>query len=157
EFADAVTAAGLIFIGPPAAAMRAMGSKTAARERMIKAKVPVVPGSDGPVASAEDAVRVAKDIGYPVMLKASAGGGGKGMRIVHDEKELSIAFRAGSSEAKNAFGDPTVYIEKALVEPRHVEIQIMSGPDGKAVWLGERECSMQRRHQKVIEETPSPA
>ncbi|MBI5511769.1 MAG: acetyl-CoA carboxylase biotin carboxylase subunit [Deltaproteobacteria bacterium] len=156
-FADAVVAAGLIFIGPPGKAMRAMGSKTAAREAMLKAKVPVVPGSDGPLVALDDARKVAKKLGYPVLLKAAAGGGGKGMRVVHAEAELESGLRAARSEAKNAFGDDTVYMEKAIINPRHIEIQIMSGPDSKTVWLGERECSMQRRHQKIIEETPSPA
>ncbi len=156
RFAEAVTQAGLSFIGPPAAAMRAMGTKTGARERVRAAKVPVVPGSDGPVPSLDEAKTLAARIGYPVMLKAAAGGGGKGMRLVRGEGELAEAFRAAKSEAKSAFGDDTVYLEKAILEPKHIEIQIFGGPDGKSVWLGERECSMQRRHQKVIEETPSP-
>jgi acetyl-CoA carboxylase biotin carboxylase subunit len=153
-FAQAVSDAGLVFIGPKPEAIRAMGSKTAAREAMQKAGVPVVPGSDK-IKSVDDARAAAKAAGYPVMLKASAGGGGKGMRIVHNESELASALRGAQSEAKNAFGDESVYLEKAILRPRHIEIQIMAGPNGKAVWLGERECSMQRRHQKVIEETPS--
>ena len=156
-FAQAVADAGITFIGPPPAAMRTMGSKTGAREAMKKAGVPVVPGSDGAIPTEEEARAFADKIGYPVMLKASAGGGGKGMRAVHKAEDLASAYRAARSEAKSAFGDDSVYIEKVIVRPRHVEIQIFGGPDGKCVWLGERECSMQRRHQKVIEETPSLA
>ena len=122
---------------------------------MIAAGVPVVPGSEGAIGDEDEALKVAADIGYPVMLKASAGGGGKGMRLVHSADDLPKAFRAAASEARNAFGDETVYIEKAVLEPRHIEVQILGGPDGRSLWLGERECSMQRRHQKVIEETPS--
>ncbi len=156
EFAEAAAKRGITFIGPPANATRLMGSKTAAREAMIKAGVPTVPGSAGAIETEEEAVKVAEEIGYPVMVKASAGGGGKGMRMVHDPKDLASAFRGARSEAKSAFGDDTVYIEKVILRPKHIEIQILSGPDSKTVWLGERECSMQRRHQKVIEETPSP-
>ncbi len=156
-FAQAVADAGITFIGPPPAAMRTMGSKTGAREAMKKAGVPVVPGSDGAIPTEEAARKFADSIGYPVMLKASAGGGGKGMRAVYKAEDLASAYRAARSEAKSAFGDDSVYIEKVIVRPRHVEIQIFGGPDGKCVWLGERECSMQRRHQKVIEETPSMA
>ncbi len=155
-FADAVSDAGIVFIGPPADAMRKMGSKTAARTAMIAAGVPTVPGSEGALRSDEEALNIAKRFGFPVMLKASAGGGGKGMRLVHQEKDLLPGLRSARSEAKNAFGDDTVYLEKAILNPKHIEIQIFSGPDGETVWLGERECSMQRRHQKVIEETPSP-
>ena len=155
SFVEAVEEAGITFIGPSPHAMRVMGSKTGAREAMIAAGVPVVPGSEGAIGDEDEALKVAGEIGYPVMLKASAGGGGKGMRLVHTSEELPKAFRAAASEAKNAFGDETVYIEKAVLEPRHIEVQILGGPDGRSVWLGERECSMQRRHQKVIEETPS--
>lgn len=157
DFAQAVHDAGIAFIGPSASAMRTMGSKTAARDAMKAAKVPTVPGSDGPLRDETEALKVAKKIGYPVMLKAAAGGGGKGMRMVKEESEMTSALRAARSEAKSAFGDDTVYLEKVIVNPRHVEIQIMSGPDSRTIWLGERECSMQRRHQKVIEETPSMA
>ncbi|OGQ77309.1 MAG: pyruvate carboxylase subunit A [Deltaproteobacteria bacterium RIFOXYA12_FULL_58_15] len=156
-FVEAVEAAGLIFIGPSANAMRVMGSKTAARNKMKAAGVPCVPGSEGAIDNVEEVKKVADQMGYPVVLKASAGGGGKGMRLVHDVSEMDSAFRSARSEAKNAFGDDTVYIEKAIINPHHVEIQVFGGNDGKAVWLGERECSMQRRHQKVIEETPSLA
>ncbi len=155
EFANACIEAGITFIGPSAEAMKVMGSKTAAREKMVAAGVPCVPGSDGAIATEEEALKIAAGMGYPIMLKAAAGGGGKGMRLVPDADSLPGAFRAASSEARNSFGDDTVYIEKAVIEPRHIEIQVLSGPDGKAIWLGERECSMQRRHQKIIEETPS--
>ena len=154
-FAEEVEAAGISFIGPPPNAMRVMGSKTAARDKMEAAGVPCVPGSDGPVETEEEALRIADEIGFPVMLKAAAGGGGKGMRLISNRDELPRAYTSASNEARNAFGDATVYIEKAVIEPRHIEIQVLSGPDGKAIWLGERECSMQRRHQKIIEETPS--
>jgi acetyl-CoA carboxylase biotin carboxylase subunit len=147
-FAETVEKAGIAFIGPPPDAMRVMGSKTAARDKMEAAGVPSVE-------TEEEALRVADEIGFPVMLKAAAGGGGKGMRLISSRDELPRAYRSASNEAKNAFGDETVYIEKAVIEPRHIEIQVLSGPDGKAIWLGERECSMQRRHQKIIEETPS--
>ncbi len=155
EFSEAVTAAGITFIGPSAEAMRVMGNKTAARAKMTAANVPCVPGSDGPLASVDEAKKAAASVGYPVLLKAAAGGGGKGMRLADKEEDLAAALRGAASEAKNAFGDDTVYLEKAIINPRHIEIQILGGPDGRAIWLGERECSMQRRHQKVIEETPS--
>ena len=156
-FADAVEAAGLIFVGPPASAIRAMGVKTEARRRMDAAGVPVVPGTKEPVESAEDALAVARAIGLPIMIKASAGGGGKGMRRVDTEGEVAGAFRAAASEAQAAFGDGSVYVEKYVDRPRHVEIQILADRFGHVVHLGERECSVQRRHQKLIEETPSPA
>ena len=156
KFAEQVAAAGLTFIGPPPNAMRVMGSKTGARDAMKKAGVPTVPGSDGALKSEVEARECAAKMGYPVMLKASAGGGGKGMRLVHTAQELPAALRGAASEAQNAFGDDTVYMEKGIVGPRHIEIQVFSGPDGKTFFIGERECSMQRRHQKVIEEAPSP-
>ncbi|MEL7305184.1 MAG: acetyl-CoA carboxylase biotin carboxylase subunit [Myxococcota bacterium] len=156
DFAAEVEKRGITFIGPPPQATRLMGSKTAARDAMKRAGVPTVPGSDGPLDDEKQAVEVAEGIGYPVMIKASAGGGGKGMRMVSNAKQLPSAFRAARSEAKSAFGDETVYLEKVILKPKHIEIQVLSGPDSKTVWLGERECSMQRRHQKVIEETPSP-
>lgn len=154
DFSEKVSAAGLAFIGPPPHAMRVMGSKTGAREAMMKAGVPTVPGSPA-LTDETQARQLADKMGYPVMLKASAGGGGKGMRIVHKAEDLASSFRAAASEAKNAFGDDTVYMEKAILTPRHIEIQVFSGPDGKTYFIGERECSMQRRHQKIIEETPS--
>lgn len=156
-FAAAVAKAGLIFIGPSPEAMQVMGSKTRAREAVIAAGVPCVPGSDGPVSSEAEARSAAEKLGYPILLKAAAGGGGKGMRIVEGPDDLVSGLRAARSEAKNAFGDDTVYVEKAIIRPRHIEMQIFGGPDGKSIWLGERECSMQRRHQKIIEETPSSA
>jgi acetyl-CoA carboxylase biotin carboxylase subunit len=155
-FAEAVAAAGIIFIGPPPAAMRTMGSKTAAREAMAATDVPCVPGS-GALLDDASALQAAEQMGYPVMLKASAGGGGKGMRLVAGPAALPGALRAARSEAQGAFSDATVYMEKAILNPRHVEIQIFSAADGTTHGVGERECSMQRRHQKVIEETPCVA
>jgi acetyl-CoA carboxylase, biotin carboxylase subunit len=146
---------GITFIGPPASAMRAMGSKTAARAKMAEAGVPIVPG--GAADTVEEAKATAARIGYPVMLKATAGGGGKGMRLVHKEEELAGALERARSEAKKAFGDETVYIEKAILRPRHVEIQVLGDRAGNVVHLFERDCSIQRRHQKVVEETPCPA
>ena len=154
-FATACKAAGIVFIGPLPEAMEAMGGKTGARDRMIAAGVPVVPGAHvGDIKGLEAA---AAKLGYPVMLKASAGGGGKGMRFVSEPGELHGAFDRARSEAKAAFGDDHVYLEKAIVEPRHVEIQILGDAHGNVVHLFERDCSIQRRHQKVVEETPSPA
>jgi acetyl-CoA carboxylase, biotin carboxylase subunit len=156
SFVRAVQAAGLVFIGPPASAMDAMGEKTRARALMQKAGVPVVPGSTAPFADAEEALAFAHTVGFPVMLKAAGGGGGKGMRRVETAKELPAAFRAAQSEALNAFGNGSVYLEKYLEEPHHVEIQVFADTHGTCVHLNERECSAQRRHQKVVEETPSP-
>ncbi|MBI1355427.1 MAG: acetyl-CoA carboxylase biotin carboxylase subunit [Acidobacteria bacterium] len=155
-FARACADAGVVFIGPPPEAMDAMGSKTAARRRMQAAGVPVVPGTTEPLRDAAEALPIAAAIGYPVMLKAAAGGGGKGMRLVHDSAELAPALERAVSEAERAFGDGSVYLEKAIVQPRHVEVQILADHHGACIHLGERECSLQRRHQKVIEETPSP-
>jgi acetyl-CoA carboxylase biotin carboxylase subunit len=160
DFAEAVAAAGMVFIGPPAAAIRLMGNKTRARQAMQEACVPCVPGSEGDLpggtAGEAAAAALAQKFGYPVMLKAAAGGGGKGMRLVHSHAQLGKMLRAAASEAQNAFGDASVYLEKAIVAPRHVEIQIFSDAQGQTYFLGERECSMQRRHQKVLEECPSP-
>jgi acetyl-CoA carboxylase, biotin carboxylase subunit len=156
-FADACARVGLVFIGPPAAAIRAMGEKTEARRRMQAAGVPVVPGSTAPLEDAADARREAKRIGYPVLLKAAAGGGGKGMRLVRGESELEDALEAARREATKSFGDGSVYIEKYLERPRHIEIQVLADRHGRVVALGERECSIQRRHQKLIEEAPSTA
>ena len=156
EFVRNVSKAGMVFIGPPPEAMEAMGGKISARKIAIKAGVPVVPGTAKPLASYEDARETAKEFGYPIMLKASAGGGGKGMRLVESESELKSALEASQSEALASFGDDAVYVEKAIVRPRHIEIQIFSDKHGNHVHLGERECSIQRRHQKVIEEAPSP-
>lgn len=155
-FARAVVEAGLVFIGPPAAAMEVMGSKTSARQAAVDAGVPVVPGTIKPLASLSEAKDAAAQFGYPVMLKASAGGGGKGMRLVTVENELRSAFDNAKSEAASAFGDPSLYLEKAIERPRHIEIQVFADAAGNVVHLGERECSIQRRHQKVVEECPSP-
>ena len=154
-FAEACAAAGITFIGPPGSAMRTLGSKTLARQAADRAGMPRVPGSVKGLADTAEAVRVAGEIGYPVMLKAAAGGGGKGMRAVHSAGELGEAFTSASSEAQNSFGSSEVYLEKLIVRPRHIEIQLMADEHGSCVYLGERECSVQRRHQKVIEEAPS--
>jgi acetyl-CoA carboxylase biotin carboxylase subunit len=156
EFARAVGAAGITFIGPSAEAMELMGSKTNARRAAIAAGAPVVPGTIEPLGSTEEARATATSFGYPVMLKAAAGGGGKGMRLVANEADLAMAFDNAQSEALAAFGDASVYLEKAIERPRHIEIQIFADAHGHTVHLGERECSIQRRHQKVIEECPSP-
>jgi len=155
-FARAAQEAGVIFVGPPVAAMELMGSKTASRRAVLEAGLPAVPGTDRDLPSFEEVRRVAESIGFPVMLKASAGGGGKGLRLVHSANELESAYRTARSEAQNAFNDPSVYIEKYIERPRHVEIQILGDQHGNLIYLGERECSLQRRHQKVMEECPSP-
>jgi len=155
-FAQSVEDAGLVWIGPPAAAIRAMGEKTAARRAMRAAGVPVVPGAVEPIEETAELLRVAREVGLPVMLKAAGGGGGKGIRIVHAEGELAAAFDRARSEAENAFKSGAVYLEKFLPDARHVEIQVLADAHGGVVHLGERECSLQRRHQKVIEESPSP-
>ena len=154
-FARAVEEAGLTFVGPPAAAIEAMGDKTRARTAMTEAGVPVVPGTAEALADADQARGVAEDVGYPVMLKAAAGGGGKGMRVVREPGELVSAYEAASREAEAAFGDGSVYVEKFLDGPRHIEIQVLADHHGTVLHLGERECSIQRRHQKMIEEAPS--
>ena len=156
DFARAVAAAGLTFIGPPAEAMEIMGSKTSARRAAIDAGVPIVPGTVEALQSFAEASKTAEEFGYPVMLKAAAGGGGKGMRLVSDRAELRPAFETAQAEAAAAFGDSSLYLEKAVERPRHIEIQVFADNHGHAVHLGERECSIQRRHQKVIEECPSP-
>jgi len=156
-FAEAVAAASLEFIGPPAAAIRTMGDKTEARRRMQQAGVPIVPGTMRPLADHAQARPEAARLGYPVLLKAAAGGGGKGMRLVREEAELEAGFEAAASEALKAFGAGEVYLEKYLERPRHIEIQILADSFGRVVALGERECSIQRRHQKLIEEAPSVA
>ncbi|GMU62488.1 MAG: acetyl-CoA carboxylase biotin carboxylase subunit [Myxococcaceae bacterium] len=155
-FVRACDKAGLTFIGPPASAMDAMGEKTRARANMVKAGVPVVPGTEAPFASVDDAKAFARKLGYPIMLKAAGGGGGKGMRRVEKEGDLESAWRAAKSEAMSAFGNDAVYLEKFLDEPHHVEIQIFGDSHGNVIHLNERECSAQRRNQKVVEETPSP-
>jgi acetyl-CoA carboxylase biotin carboxylase subunit len=148
--------AGVIFIGPPPEAIAAMGSKIESRRLMIDAGVPVVPGGHDPLADLAAAERFAGETGYPVMLKAAAGGGGRGMRLVRGADEMAAAYRGARAEAQASFGDDTVYIEKYIERPRHVEIQVLGDAHGKVVSLGERECSLQRRHQKVVEEAPSP-
>jgi acetyl-CoA carboxylase biotin carboxylase subunit len=156
DFVREVTEAGITFIGPPPEAMEGLGGKMSARRIAIEAGVPIVPGTTEPLRSFEEAKATADEIGYPIMLKASAGGGGKGMRLVFEGSELRSALENARSEALAGFGDDAVYVEKAVVRPRHIEIQVFSDTHGNHVYLGERECSIQRRHQKVIEEAPSP-
>lgn len=156
DFAKLVQDNGIIFIGPSPDAIKKMGDKLEAREIAKIAGAPIVPGSESPISSVEEAVEIAKKIGFPILIKAAAGGGGKGMRIVYEESELESAIRGAKNEAKFAFGDDRVYIEKYVEEPHHIEVQIIADKFGNVVALGERECSIQRRHQKVIEETPSP-
>jgi acetyl-CoA carboxylase biotin carboxylase subunit len=157
-FARACADAGIVFIGPPPSAMEEMGEKTRARRKASDAGVPIVPGMKEPIPEGQEAA--AKDyalkVGYPIMLKAAAGGGGKGMRLVESPKDFDAALATAQREAMSAFGDARVYLEKAISRPRHVEIQVFADREGSCLWLGERECSVQRRHQKVIEETPSP-
>ncbi|GAB4273496.1 MAG: acetyl-CoA carboxylase biotin carboxylase subunit [Coriobacteriia bacterium] len=157
NFAEACASSGLVFIGPSPDAIERMGDKSEARETMAKAGVPVVPGSEGAVAGSDEAAQVADEIGYPVLVKASAGGGGRGMRVVEAPEELASAFEQAQAEAKAAFGDGTLYVEKYVTKPRHVEFQVLADSHGDAIHLFERECSIQRRHQKLIEEAPSPA
>jgi acetyl-CoA carboxylase biotin carboxylase subunit len=156
-FAKAVEDAGLVFVGPSPEAISAMGDKAEARRRMAAADVPIVPGTELALGESDDFVKIAADIGYPVLLKAVAGGGGKGMRVVNAPEELARSLEAARREAKGAFGDDRVYMEKYLGRPRHIEIQLLGDGQGGTVHLGERECSIQRRHQKLIEEAPSPA
>src|SRR5688572_8772479 len=156
-FARLVRDAGLAFVGPPPEAIAALGSKTAARQLAIAADVPVVPGTTEALRDAAEAADVARRFGFPVLLKAAAGGGGKGMRVVREERELAPSLEAARREAMNAFGDDAVYVEKYIVGPRHVEIQVLGDAHGTMLHLGERECSIQRRHQKMIEEAPSVA
>lgn len=157
HFARACKKNGIVFIGPTPENIEAMGDKLSAKALMKEAKVPTVPGSDGGVETLEEAIKVTKEIGFPVIIKASAGGGGKGMRVVKKEDELESAFRACRSEGQNYFADPTVYIEKFINDPKHIEIQVFGDTHGNVVHLFERECSVQRRHQKIIEEAPSPS
>ena len=157
HFAEVLEECGMTFIGPSPDAIRRMGDKALARETARDAGVPVLPGSDGPLRTVNDAKEVAAEIGYPVILKASAGGGGRGMRICRDDEQLLRAFETARSEAERAFGVPDVYMEKYLDRPRHIEIQVFGDHHGRVMHLGERECSIQRRHQKLIEESPSPA
>ncbi|MBV9010409.1 MAG: acetyl-CoA carboxylase biotin carboxylase subunit [Verrucomicrobia bacterium] len=156
HFAEVCESCGIRFIGPPSSAMRAMGDKNSARESARKAGVPVTPGSDGIVANENEALKIAKAIGFPVMIKAVAGGGGRGMRAAHNEASLLPAFHAAQLEAEKAFGNGDVYVEKLILNPHHIEFQIVADGHGRTVHLGERDCSIQRRNQKVIEESPSP-
>ena len=157
DFAERVESSGFVFIGPKADSIRLMGDKVSAIRAMKAAGVPCVPGSDGPVSeNADENMRLARDIGYPIIIKASGGGGGRGMRVVHTEASLSAAITVTQSEARAAFGNDVVYMEKFLEKPRHVEFQVLADTHGNAIHLGERDCSMQRRHQKVIEEAPAP-
>jgi acetyl-CoA carboxylase biotin carboxylase subunit len=156
EFAGKVAEAGIIFIGPSPEAILAMGDKLTARQKMIENGVPVVPGTKEPVKSEEELVKTVESIGYPVMLKASAGGGGKGMRLVRNKEDLISSYRMAKSEASSSFGDDAVYVEKYIESPHHIEFQVLADKHGNTIHLFERECSVQRRHQKVVEETPSP-
>ena len=157
EFAEICAASKIAFIGPTADQIRLMGDKAAARKTMIGVGVPVVPGTPGPVDDAEDAISFARDVGFPVIIKASAGGGGKGMRVSRNEDDFARSFQLARSEALSAFGNGEVYVEKYLARPRHIEFQILGDKHGNIIHLGERDCSVQRRHQKLIEEAPSPA
>ena len=157
NFAQIVAEHGLTFIGPTADHIRLMGDKVAAKTTMKRLGVPCVPGSDGAVADVAEAEAVSEKIGYPVLIKAASGGGGRGMRVVAKREELASAFNAARAEAKAAFGDDSVYVEKYLSLPRHIEIQVVADSQGGVVHLGERDCSLQRRHQKILEEAPSPA
>ncbi len=157
RFAEIAEECGLVFIGPSAEAIRLMGNKSEARRSVAEAGVPVLPGSDGALESSRHALILAEEIGYPVILKASAGGGGRGMRLAWDGDELRNAYSMASNEAEKAFGDPTLYLEKFVQNPRHIEFQILADHQGRVVHLGERECSIQRRHQKILEEAPSAA
>ena len=156
-FAEAVERAGLVFIGPRADSIRTMGDKVAAKQAMREAGVPCVPGSDGALSEdPAEAAAIAREVGYPVIVKAAGGGGGRGMRVVRAETELADALAVTREEARNAFNNPELYLEKFLQHPRHVEIQVLSDTHGNAVWVGDRDCSLQRRHQKVVEEAPAP-
>ncbi len=156
-FAEAVEAAGMVFIGPAPSAIRMMGDKVEAKRAMLRSGVPCVPGSDGVLPDEADAIRrQAERIGFPLIVKAAGGGGGRGMRVVESESGLLAAVETTRAEARAAFGNPDLYMERFLQKPRHIEIQVLADHHGQAVWLGERDCSMQRRHQKVVEESPAP-
>lgn len=157
KFADIIAAHGLTFIGPTADHIRLMGDKIAAKKAVKDAGIPVVPGSDGGVTDDDEAIRIADEIGYPVLIKASAGGGGRGMKLAESRDDVKLALSSARSEARAAFGDDAVYLEKYLGNPRHIEVQVIADAHGNVVHLGERDCSLQRRHQKVLEEAPSPA
>jgi acetyl-CoA carboxylase biotin carboxylase subunit len=156
NFARICRDCGITFIGPPVEAMQLLGDKVQARRLARKAKVPVVPGSDGAIDQESEALKLASKMGYPVIIKAAAGGGGRGMRVVHNDISLRSAFNSARAEAEVAFGESSVYLEKYIVEPRHVEVQVIADNDGKALHFYERDCSIQRRHQKMIEESPCP-
>ena len=157
RFAEILEEHDITFIGPTSEHIRIMGDKIEAKETAKRLGIPVVPGSDGGVANEVEALRIAKSMGFPVLIKAAAGGGGRGMKVARSEEDLEVAFRTARAEAKAAFGDDSVYIEKYLTHPRHIEIQVFGDGKGNAIHLGERDCSLQRRHQKVLEEAPSPA
>lgn len=156
DFAELVEASGFVFIGPSPQSIRLMGDKIEAKRSMKKVGVPILPGTEDPVASYDEAYKIVKEIGLPVIIKAAAGGGGKGMRVVREMDALERAFNMAQKEAESAFGDPRVYIEKYVERPRHIEVQVIGDRHGNMVYLGERECSIQRRHQKLLEESPSP-
>src|ERR1700755_3607007 len=155
-FAGALAKSGIVFIGPNAKAIAAMGDKIESKKAAARGKVSTVPRHLGAIADGNHAIKMADDMGYPVMIKASAGGGGKGMRIAHSRAEVAEGFSLARAEAKSSFGDDRVFIEKFIVDPRHIEIQVLGDKHGNVIYLGERECSIQRRNQKVIEEAPSP-
>ena len=157
RFAEILEEHEITFIGPSAEHVRLMGNKIEAKETAKKLGIPVVPGSDGPVSELKRARKLAREIGYPVLVKAAAGGGGRGMKVAHSEQDLEIAFATARAESKAAFGDDTLYLEKYLTKPRHIEVQVLADGLGNAIHLGERDCSLQRRHQKLWEEAPSPA
>jgi acetyl-CoA carboxylase biotin carboxylase subunit len=157
RFAEILEEHSITFIGPTSEHIRIMGDKITAKETAKQLGIPVVPGSDGEVTSEAQAMKIAKDMGFPVLIKATAGGGGRGMKVAHTAADLGLALSTAKSEAKAAFGNDSVYIEKYLQKPRHIEIQVFGDGKGNAVHLGERDCSLQRRHQKILEESPSPA
>ncbi len=157
DFARAVEEAGLVWIGPPPAAIELMGNKTAARTAMQEASVPIIPGTTDPVSSVEELLSIGRELGYPLLIKAAAGGGGKGMEEVHDPAQAEQAFERARRQGQSYFANPDVYVEKLIVDPRHVEVQVLADAHGNVVHLGERDCTIQRRHQKLVEETPSPA
>src|SRR3954454_13917708 len=156
-FARAVEEAGLVWIGPPPAAIELMGSKTAARTAMQEAGVPIIPGTTDPVRSVDELLGLGEEIGYPLLIKAAAGGGGKGMEEVHSAEQAERAFETAQRQGQSYFANSDVYVEKLIVDPRHVEVQVLADAHGNVIHLGERDCTIQRRHQKLVEETPSPA